>query len=182
MKRYIYVPGLGDHFDWLRRIGLKAWAASDSRVSFVPSHWNRRSETFDVKVARIRQVIEQHPGDEIILVGESAGGALALYTYLTQPDAIGRVVTIAGYNHGFKSMSPHYRISKPAFYHLMQAVDEQVISPVAAAAITTIYSTEDTVVTPSHTRIAGADEIVLTTKGHFTTIAHSIRAKLALKI
>lgn len=179
MKHYIYIPGLGDHFDPLRRLALQRWKIG-AKVTFVPMTWNDRAETYEQKYERISQAIDGAKSDEIILVGESAGGAMALLSYSRNIDRVSRVVTICGYNHGAESVHPYHKRAHPAFYSLMPVVDDIVaqLSAEACSRITTIYSTRDHVVTPQHSRVSGANEKVLHSPGHLTSISRVLMGTL----
>ena len=173
MRHVVYIPGFGDHFDSLRRLALRRWQGRDTKVTFVPMRWSDKNETYQTKYDRVIQGIEHVDADEIIVVGESAGGAMALYTFSHNLARIDRVITICGYNHGAVDVHHNHQRAHPAFYQLMPLVDEVVadFTPANASRIMTIYSTRDRIVTAEHSRIAGAHEHVLRTPGHFISIA-----------
>jgi len=143
--------------------------------------WNDQDETYESKYERIASAIEHIKGDEIILVGESAGGAMALFAFARNLDQVHRLVTICGYNHGAADVHPSHRRKHPAFYHLMPAADEIVsaLSLQSRRSITTVYSTRDTVVAPQHSSIEGAAKIALHTPGHLTSIARTLLRGIA---
>lgn len=181
MTHYIYVPGLGDGFDPLRRLALLRWRIG-TKVTFVPMTWDDHNRTYEQSYERIVQAIDAADGDEIVLVGESAGGAMALLAFSRQLDRVSRVVTICGYNHGAESVHPHHKRAHPAFYQLMPIVDGIVVKLPASARerITTIFSTRDHIVTPQHSRIQGASEKVLHSPGHLTTIARVLLSRIGV--
>lgn len=145
--------------------------------------WANKHETYEEKYQRVVKAIEKAGGDEVIVVGESAGGAMTLLALSRQAKQISRVVTICGYNHGAADVNPMHKIRHPAFYRLMPVVDELVakLDGESRARILTIYSTRDTVVRFEHSRIEGAKAIVLHTPGHFSNIARALIAKYPLK-
>jgi len=173
MIRIVYIPGLGDRFDPLRRIALARWKRAGTRISFVPMHWNDQRETYEDKYERIAKIIENFPEDEIVLVGESAGGAMALLAFSRNLTRVNRVVTICGYNHGAAQVHPYHKRKHPAFYRLMPVVDSTVkkLTHDSRERITTIYSTRDPIVAVSHSHIDDATEEILRTSGHFASIA-----------
>lgn len=183
MKHFIYIPGLGDRFDPLRRLVLLRWK-TDAKVTFVPMTWNDRKRTYEESYERICHAIAKAKGDEIILVGESAGGAMALYTFSRQRENVSRVITICGYNYGASEVNPAHKHLHPAFYALMPKVDEVVerLTPEMRARITTIYSTMDHVVTPRHSRIEGTREVVIHTPGHLMAITRILLAKSPISL
>lgn len=176
MKHVIYIPGLGDHFDPLRRLVLATWGFRGTRVTFVPMRWNHRHESYEDKYERVARAIEAARGSAIVLVGESAGGAMALLAFSRNLSRVDQVVTICGYNHGAADVHPYHKLRHPAFYHLMPMVDDVVtkLTRNSRERITTVYSTRDHVVTPRHSRIDGAREKVLHTPGHFLSIASTL--------
>lgn len=176
MTHYIYIPGFNDRLDILRRLILRRWVSHDSRVTLVPMRWADKSESYDEKYSRIKRIIDQAGQEKLVLVGESAGGAMALFAFAKQTEAVHAVITICGYNHGAEDIHVVHRRDKPAFYPLSRAVDELVagFSSSQRRRITTIYSTADRVVTPSHSNITGAREVVLHHRGHFLSIASTL--------
>ncbi len=173
MRHIVYIPGFGDHFDALRRLALRRWRRRDTQVTFVPMRWSDRHETYDDKYARIANAIGQIDADELILVGESAGGAMALFAFSRHLGRVDQVMTICGYNHGAADVHRYHQQAHPAFYQLMPLVDKIVanFAPIDLQRITTIYSPRDHIVTPEHSRISGAHQQILHTPGHFVSIA-----------
>lgn len=176
MRHIVYIPGFGDNFDTLRRLALRRWRRRDTKVTFVPMRWSDRHETYEAKYARVAKVIEQINANELILVGESAGGAMALFAFSRHLGQIDRVMTVCGYNHGAADVHHHHQQAHPAFYQLMPVVDEIVANfvPTDLQCITTIYSPRDHIVTPEHSRITGAHQQTLHTPGHFISIANCL--------
>lgn len=174
MIHYIYIPGLGDRFDFLRRLMLVSWRVRGAWVTFVPMRWSDNAETAEQKYTRVAKAIEQASGDEVVLVGESAGGAMVLWAFSRHVQSVDRVVTVCGYNVGAANIEQSRRQHHPAF-HPVSVEAEKAVRKLSAndrQRITTIYSTRDTTVTPEHTRIDGAREVVLRTPGHFWSIVY----------
>jgi len=184
MTHIIYIPGFGDHFDLLRRLVLKRWRSADVRVTFVPMRWNNRQEAYEQRYERVAEAIGQAKGDEIVLVGESAGGAMAMFAFSRQLKQVSRVVTICGYNHGAAGVHQIHKRRHPAFYYMMPVVDEVVehFSADARSRITTLYSARDRLVIPEHSRIGGANEVVLHTRGHSLNIARALLGRYPLDV
>lgn len=179
MKHYIYIPGLNDRLDLLRRFVLLRWKNADSRVILVPMHWSDKTETYEQKYDRLQEVINRVDEDDtLILVGESAGGSMALLTYMRLPSKIHSVITICGYNHGSVDIHEHHRRNSPALFTAVQETEKHLpaMSPEMRRRITTIYSTKDTVVTPDHTRIDGSMWIEMNTPGHLKNIGRILLA------
>jgi len=173
MKYYIYISGFGTWQDPLRRLALLSWKSRTSKVTFVPMRWTDEVETYQQKYTRVMNVVERASvEDEIILVGESAGGAMALAIFAQNLERVNSVVTICGYNHGSADVGTWYRRRSPAFYEAVQASEQLIahFSPVALQRITTIYSTTDRTVTPTHSRIDGSQTVELQSGGHLLNI------------
>lgn len=173
MIHYIYIPGFGGHFDNARQKALRRWSDDSTRVTFVPMCWNDRNESYQQKFERISEVIAATPDDEIRLIGESAGGAMAIYVFLRLRDRIKSTTTVCGYNHGAESIAASVRVHHPAFYALVCVVDAEVaeLSAQDRQRITTLYSRQDHVVRAKRSRIDGTHYRVLLTPGHFLSIA-----------
>lgn len=186
VTRIIYIPGLGDHFDSWRQWALRRWNSDDIRVSFVPMKWHAGDdESYSEKFERIATVArEAHARNErVVVMGESAGGAMALYAFSQAGDVIDRVVTLCGYNHGAPQLSPRYQSTQPAFFQLMPKVDQIVenLSEPQRQQITTFYSTHDHVVRPYRTLIDGTKVVERKTPGHLFSIAWLLITKRPLK-
>lgn len=172
MKHYIYIPGFNDRFDFLRRLALLRWRTNTSSATLVAMRWSNKTETYEQKHARVTRVINRTKKDKVILVGESAGGAMALLVFAHNLDRVDEVITICGYNHGSTSIHAKYRRDRLAFYDTVQEA-ERVFETLPAnfhRRIMTIYSTADRVVRPAYSRIDGAREQRLHTKGHLRSI------------
>lgn len=184
MNHIVYLPGFGDKYDKLRRLALLRWEDDDTRVTFIPMNWKDTSETYEQKYQHVAKAIQDASSDKIILVGESAGGAMALFTFSRHQNNIHQVITICGYNHGAANVHPIHKMKRPAFYRLMPLVDKIVekFDTETRHRITTIYSTRDHIVAPSHSHIEGAKEVVLHTPGHFVAIAQMLIKKIPLEL
>lgn len=171
--RYIYVPGLNDRLDPLRHLALLRWKSKDSKATLVPMRWSDKNESSEQKYKRLRAVIDISTDERIVVVGESAGGPMALLALARQPDKVSQVITICGYNHGSADVHEHHRSNSPAFFATVQITEKLIdhFTPGLRDRITTVYSTRDHVVAPKHTKIPGARKITLPTKGHITNIA-----------
>jgi hypothetical protein len=178
MRQYIYIPGLGDKLDPLRRLALRRLRNRDSAVIFVPMNWSDKAETWEEKYSRVASAIDSASSDDIVVVGESAGGAIALYALSKNHDKKFSVITICGFNHGAADLHAVQSRMHPAFYNLMPIVDsrDEHLSSEQRESITTIYSLRDRTVQPKNSKIAGSQAIIKQTKGHFLSIAQSLLA------
>lgn len=187
MKRhYVYLPGFGGGiFNPFRRLGLLLfWRSRGHSVSFVPMHWTDRNESYQQKFARIESEVKRRPNRSIVVVGESAAGAMALYVLASDVPRVEAVVTVCGYNHGHKDLLEQQKFLHPAFDSLVERVDRLLPKLTAAQkrGIITIYTPFDDVVTKDHTLIDGSRAVKLSSRTHFGAIARSIVQALPTRV
>lgn len=182
----VYIPGLGDGYDRVRQVVLRNWSSDTVTVCFVPMKWSRDTETFEQKYERIVEILRvaRQTNEKVVLVGESAGGAMALYTLRQTEGAIDQVVTVCGYNHGASGLAPHHKTTHPAFYALVPHVDEIVrtMTDQERGRVTTLYSKFDRVVTTEHTLIVGVNARDYTAPGHILSIAWMLVNEAPLRV
>src|SRR4051812_26587407 len=118
----LYISGLSDDLDRWRLRALKLWRFRGVSVELVPMNW--RSGTFEQKLARIDQAINRAKGKRIVIIGESAGGSMAVHTYARRADDLYKVMTICGKNTHPEGVSPHYYRDNPAFKPSMDHLNE----------------------------------------------------------
>lgn len=168
----IYIPGLGDGYDTFRQFLLKGWNRESLKVTFVPMNWSDAAEGFEAKYRRITEVISRvSVSDTIVLIGESAGGAMSLCVGLDDP-RIDRIITICGKNRGAERVGASVYRKYPAFWQTMHTVDDvlETTSASQRARITTIYSPYDRTVLPIDTLIPGATPVKIYVPGHLLSI------------
>lgn len=173
MQRHIiYIPGLGDGYDGLRKLGLLLWRRSGSTVTHVPMSWGNPNETQEDKLARIEKAIKAYDNRETILVGESAGGAMAIVALRRYRQHVDRVVTVCGMNQGAKNVNPRLYRKNKAFKPVMTEVDTIIptLSAQEKAMLLTVYSSADMTVRPKDTLIAGVKAHNLKIPGHMFVI------------
>lgn len=172
MTHYIYIPGLGGSFDLLRRLALLGWRRPNTTVTFVSMNWDDTTENWQQKYTRVKQAMKAARDDKVVLVGESAGGAMALYAFIKNGSKYCQAITICGYNHGAADVDIGHKTAHPAFYRLVPKVDKALrgLSKDQRTRITTLYSMADKTVRPGHSRIIGAPAIVQRSGGHLRTI------------
>jgi pimeloyl-ACP methyl ester carboxylesterase len=167
----IYIPGLGDGYDFIRRVGLLSWRRRDVSVTLVPMRWSDKDETFEDKLDRIKQAIDSKPVPAV-LVGESAGGAMAIAVAAQFPTKVIHTITLCGMNQGAGSVGAHLYRKNPAFREAMTQADKVTAnrSDADASKMTILYSSRDSTVRPKDTLIANVTAIDLKTPGHMPTI------------
>lgn len=172
---YAYLPGLGDGlFNRLRRLILAGWKLRGLSVSFIDLNWSRTDETAEDKYRRVVEHIKQCSAERTILIGESAGGSMAMRVYLQSELEIERVITICGYNQHASSISPQHSKANPAFIPTVSQVDSLIIDLDATKAnkITNYYSPSDEVVGFEHSKINGAKVVKLPSLPHVLAISY----------
>lgn len=169
----IYIPGLGDRYDIIRRSCLWTWRLYGANVQLVASEW-RGDEALDVKINRIKQTVQTHVnrGRRVVLLGESAGGSLALNTYATMPETIAGVVTLCGKNTRADNVSPRLYRHNPAFRASMQQVDvaARQLTRQQRQRVTSVYPLWDAYVPRVDTLIPDCRQVKLYSVGHLTSI------------
>ncbi|MGB4762551.1 MAG: hypothetical protein WBP12_04330 [Candidatus Saccharimonas sp.] len=173
-KTYIiYLSGLGDRYDSIRGACLWGWRIYGATVTLVPSRW-ASSETFDVKVKRVMQVVQEahDNGYRVVLIGESAGGSLALNIYAQVPTLISRVVTLCGKNAQADTVSPRLYRRNPAFRVSMQRVGRAVeqLTRDQRQRVSVVYPLVDAYVPRADTLIPDCHRVRLYSVGHLTSI------------
>jgi pimeloyl-ACP methyl ester carboxylesterase len=169
-QHFIYIPGLGDFYDGGRRAFLAPWSwRRRVSVDLISMHWVEANESAHQKQQRIAQLIESVSQDiEVVLVGESAGGALAISMLGICPERIAKVVTLCGKNTNSRNISPHLLRKNPAFgdavryaEHTFVALNNEMKNKIHV-----IYSSLDHVVTPQNTLLPGVRSSVVKTPWH----------------
>jgi predicted peptidase len=182
----IYVPGLGVQNDTIRRVALQLWSLIGRvDVIFVPMKWRDPNEQYENKRDRIIQAIQQVASQHsVVLVGESAGGAMTMALLRSFPHKIHTVVTLCGKNqHASRVSSAIYR-QNPAFHDAMTAADNAVthFSHEERTRIITFYSPYDTVVPPKDSLIDGATHKAILFPGHIPTVVYLLFLRFPLII
>lgn len=173
MKQHvIYIPGLGDGYDVIRKLGLLFWRRPGVAVTHVPMHWMNPAESYEEKIARIEKAVLSYRDRETIVVGESAGGAMAIVALRRYQGNVNRVVTVCGMNQGAGNVSGRLYQKNKAFKEAMYEADMIVpnLTDKEKAACTTIYSSADLTVRPSDTLIADVKAYDLRIPGHMFVI------------
>ena len=174
MKQHIiYIPGLGDKNDAFRQFALMLWRRPNIAVTHVPMQWQNHDESFEQKMTRLEQAIARYPDRQTTLVGESAGGSVAITALKRFSDRVDWTVTICGMNQGAASVNPRYFSQNPAFKDSMLAVDDTLtkLTHEDRARIFTIYSSGDLTVRPHHTKLKDVRALDIKLPGHLLSIA-----------
>lgn len=165
MQTYIiYIPGLGDQYGWFRAWALKSWRFWGVTAVHQAITWYDGGN-MESKLGLIKSAIDQVPeGAHVVLVGESAGAALALHA-ATRDKRIGRVITLCGVARPDTPVSQYLRKKAPALHEAVSTLPETFDTDVHS-----VRAKLDGVVGKRYSSTRGATRHVVWTVGHLTTI------------
>lgn len=173
MKHYIiYIPGLGDHNDGLRRFLLFFWQIFDVKTELVPMQWYD-GKPYEEKFNRVELVIKKATakGYTVSLVGESAGASMAMNVFArnTSPH---RMMSFCGVNRLHDDISPHIFKRSPAFKESIELLETSRDLAVKSklGRIVSVTALADPTVSVKKNIIPGARHVKIWSVGHFTTI------------
>lgn len=172
MKTHIlYVPGLGDGYDRLRTIAVRRWKKNGVTAEMVPMKWHDAHETYEQKIARLREKIEHASADRVVLVGESAGGSVVIAETLRIDSNVAKGITICGKNTRSDRVAPSVYLRNRAFRTSMRQADKVIKDhPERGDRVTVFYSSLDPIIHYVDTYIPNATMRRLPTFGHFFSI------------
>lgn len=165
----LYISGLGDHYDPFRLKVLRRWRFKNVKIELVPMKW--KQGTFDQKLRQIDQAIDRASGRRVVLIGESAGGSMAVHT-LARRDDLYKVMTLCGKNTHPETVSEVYYRNHPAFVISMQKLNESLstLTDKKKREFVSIHPLYDPTVPVKETLIEGCKQLRLPSVGHFITI------------
>ena len=174
MKHHIlYIPGLGDGYDPLRQRALRLWSIFSVNAQLLPMQWFG-DEPYDTKYQRASEAIIDlaKTGAKITLVGESAGGSMAINLFATHPQ-VANLVTIAGVNQVATPVAAYTLRRGPAFAVSRQRISKSLsqISDSRRRHIYTVSALIDAVVMARYSYIPKAHNRRIWSVGHLFTIA-----------
>ena len=173
MKHYIiYIPGLGDRYDGLRRFLLFFWRIFGVTVEHVPMKWYD-SKPYEEKYKRVDSAIRnaQTLGYTVSVIGESAGGSMAMNIFAGN-DTIYRMISLCGVNTARSPIASSIFRKGPAFKTSVASIaDSQTdVEKDKIDHITSITALYDPTVPVARNSIPGARHVKLWSIGHFPTI------------
>jgi hypothetical protein len=168
----IYVPGLGDDYDWVRRFFLIFWRIYGVKAQLVSMQWYD-GESYDEKYARVKAAIEagEKQGYTVSIIGESAGASMAMNIFSRTP-SLHKMISLCGVNLSSAPVSPHIFARSPAFKQAVSSLTaskDQAVSN-RAADILVVVGFVDTKVPPLKNRITGVGQRKVFGFGHIPTI------------
>lgn len=177
MKRHIiYIPGLGDRSDPIRWFGLLFWRRPGLAVTLVPMRWLDPNETYEEKINRIYEAIVKYDGRTVGLVGESAGGPVAIACYRRFRKEVSGVVTVCGMNKGASAVNPVLYRKNLAFHDAMLASDKTLLQLTLEdkTHMLTIYSSNDGIIGKKETLIDGVRSVDIKVPLHMLAIGYML--------
>lgn len=161
----LYLPGLGDRNDGFRQFCLSSWKLWGVTTELVPSVWYDGRDLAEKSERAIRAIKEaENRGQKVVLIGESAGGALALN--VAAKTNVHRVITLCGVATGNTPISPYIRKRAPALDEAVKKIDSLQIN----APIVSLRGILDTTVGKRYSTARGARPYVIAAFGHLMTI------------
>lgn len=173
MKHYIiYIPGLGDRYDPLRRFLLFFWRIFGVTVEHVPMKWYD-GKSYEQKYKRVDSAIRnaQTLGYTVSVIGESAGGSMAMNVF-ARNDSIYRMISLCGVNTARSPIASSIFRKGPAFETSVSTIaDSQTdVKKQKIEHVTSITALYDPTVPIGRNMIPGARHVKLWSVGHFPTI------------
>ena len=167
----IYLSGFGSQYDPLRLRALRHWRFKGVSVELVPTRWEG-TELFERKLVRIDKAIDGAAGKRVVILGESAGGSMAVHMYARRPDDIHKVMTLCGKNSHPETVSERYFERSPAFRTSMERLNESIalIPAGRRKRFVSIHPLHDPLVPVRETLLPGCGRVRLWTVGHSVTI------------
>lgn len=165
----LYIPGLGDQYDWFRLASLKCWRIWGVHTQLVPMKWYGGG-SFESSWDSIKKAVDSAKanGDKVFVIGESAGATMAIHTAAHLP--IDAFATLCGVTNPNASISSSIFARSPSFKQSVQKLQSSLDilkdKPVPALRF---IAWLDTVVTPSVNTLSGARTIRLPSIGHIIT-------------
>ncbi len=166
MQTYIiYIPGLGDQYGRFRTWALKTWRLWGVTAVHQTITWYDGGG-MESKLRMIQAAIDTAPkGAHVVLVGESAGAALALHA-ATRNQRVGRVITLCGVARPDTPVSAYLRKKAPALHQAVSSLPETFATDVHS-----VRARLDGVVGKRYSSTTDATRHVIWSVGHLTTIA-----------
>lgn len=171
----IYLSGFGTKYDTYRLMLLRKWRFKNVTAELLPLRWEG-NESFEQKVARIDQAIDRVKKKRIVLLGESAGGSMAVHMYARRPDDFYKVMTICGKNAHPETVGEYYYRRSPAFRTSMDRLADSTreLTKAQRQKFVSMYPFYDSVVPVKDTLLADCKKVWLFSTGHLFTIFLSL--------
>ena len=159
----LYVSGLGDQYDDVRRFCLRGWRLWGVTAKLVPMTWYD-GKAFDQKYNRITSAIDGiKDNSRIVVIGESAGATMALQ--VANHPRVSRVITLCGVARPTTPISSYFNKRAPALIVATRSVPNTSDYDVHS-----VRAVIDGVVGKKYSTASGAKQHTIWTVGHLFTI------------
>lgn len=167
----LYISGFGNRYELLRLRILKRWHYRDVTVELVPMRWTGK-ESFEQKIARIDRAIDRAVGKRIVIIGESAGGSMAVHMYARRPDDFYKVMGLCGKASHPETVGERYFERSPAFRTSMERLNDSIaqLSNKQKREFVSIHPLYDPVVLIPQTLLSGCRQVRFLSFGHLFSI------------
>lgn len=167
----IYISGFGRSYDSLRKRALSLWRFRDVSVELVSMRWEGQ-ETFEQKLARVEQAIDKAAGKQIVIVGESAGGGMAVHVYARRSGDIHKVMALCGKVSHPETVGQGYYDRSPAFKTAMHKLDDatNTLTSTQKQQFVSLHPLYDPVVPVRETLLHDCRQVRLWSVGHQLSI------------
>lgn len=168
----IYLSGFGTQYDAVRQRALRLWCFRGVTVELVPLRWESE-ESFGQKQARVDRAIDAKKDRRVVILGESAGGSMAVHVYARRAATLHKVMTICGKNAHPETVSESYYKRSPAFRESMRQLPHStsLLTKKQTQDFVSIHPFYDPVVPVRETLLPGCKQVRLFAAGHLLVIA-----------
>ena len=176
MKKHhiIYVPGIGDWRPLGQDKGIGWWRVFGVVGHYHPVGWNG-TETFEDKLKKLLAEIDVYldAGDNVSLMGFSAGASVVLNAFAKRKDGISSVVCVSGKINRPNTTSLHYFQQNPAFKESLLLLQHnlETFTGTDKAKILTLNPILDPIVPLADSVISGVKRWRTLAFGHMMSIA-----------
>lgn len=166
----IYIPGVGDFYGPARKLFLRTWISRHRTVECVDVDWEGEPQLAP-KIKRIESAIAaaEKRGDEIVVIGESAGAVLALLVYARQLH-LRHIVTLCGIANAGVPTGPHMLKRASALPRAIDALKKAQL-PRKSGVLHSYRARYDPIIAKEFSIAKTAEEHVVPCFGHMPTIA-----------
>lgn len=173
MKHHIiYISGLGDHYDGVRRACLFFWRFFGVEAELAAMKWYN-GRPYNEKLQKIRDSIEraQNNGQTVSLIGESAGASIAMNAFATDK-SLNKIISLCGVNNGRTHISKLILEKSPAFEKSIRLLpgSQKLALENRRNQITSVTGLVDRTVPVEKNIIPGVEQIKIWFIGHIPTI------------
>lgn len=173
----IYITGIGDTSVAGQQKAVNTWHWWRVTAELFQVKW-ADGEPWEVKLTRLLVRVDKAIalGNDVALVGASAGAGAAINAYAARKDVIVGVVCISGKINNPEAIGDSYRRKNPAFITSAYDCPKALASLTATdrARILSRFAVADELVNKRDSRIPGAHNRMVPTLGHIPSIAIQI--------